>query len=95
MRHAPTGLRQQGLRPAAGERQGGERGALPDEEVVRGPLVLGRGQQPVADETEPRGARAEGSCTWELTGTPADGSGTALKATGSVELTTSAKTAAR
>ncbi|MEU8887948.1 FlgD immunoglobulin-like domain containing protein [Streptomyces sp. NPDC048442] len=37
----------------------------------------------------------EGTYTWELTGTPADGSGTALKATGPVELTTRTETAAR
>lgn len=36
----------------------------------------------------------DGTCTWELTGTPADGSGAALKVTGTVELTSRTKTAA-
>ncbi|MFD8071879.1 FlgD immunoglobulin-like domain containing protein [Streptomyces sp. NPDC059718] len=34
----------------------------------------------------------DGTYTWELTGTPADGSGTALKVTGTIELTSRTKT---
>ncbi|MEV5086320.1 hypothetical protein AB0K74_49345, partial [Streptomyces sp. NPDC056159] len=35
-----------------------------------------------------------GTYTWELTGTPADGSGAALKVTGTIKLTKPTKTAA-